>query len=68
VFAHLNAPWLGAIFAPDAFLQMMHRLGAFRVGHAADGGPLVPPATILKPADRNGPAHAPEPAAEGTQP
>jgi hypothetical protein len=34
---------------PEAFLTMMRLLGAYRVGHAADGGPLVPPARLLKP-------------------
>ncbi len=41
VFAHLNAPWLGTFFSPEAFLAMMRLFGAYRVGHAADGGPLL---------------------------
>jgi 3-hydroxyacyl-[acyl-carrier-protein] dehydratase len=49
VFAHLNAPWLGTFFAPEAFLTMMRLLGAYRVGHAADGSPLVPPPRLCKP-------------------
>jgi 3-hydroxyacyl-[acyl-carrier-protein] dehydratase len=49
VFVHLNAPWLGTFFSPEAFLAMMRLLGAFRVGHAADGGPLLPPPRLLKP-------------------
>ena len=48
VFAHLNAPWLGTFFSPDAFLTMMRLLGAYRVGHAPDGSPLVPPARLRK--------------------
>jgi 3-hydroxyacyl-[acyl-carrier-protein] dehydratase len=42
VFAHLNDSRLGALFDPGTFLHMMRLLGAFDVGHAADGGPLVP--------------------------
>jgi 3-hydroxyacyl-[acyl-carrier-protein] dehydratase len=42
VFAHLNDPRLGALFDPGTFLHMMRLLGAFDVGHAADGSPLVP--------------------------
>jgi 3-hydroxyacyl-[acyl-carrier-protein] dehydratase len=48
VFAHLNAPWLGTFFKPETFLHMMQMLGAFQVGHAADGSPLRPPPTICK--------------------
>jgi len=44
VFAHLNAPWLGSFFSARAFLTMMELFGAFKVGHAADGSPLKPPA------------------------
>jgi 3-hydroxyacyl-[acyl-carrier-protein] dehydratase len=43
VFAHLNDPEVGTFFAPEVFLQMMRLLGAYRVGHAADGSPLLPP-------------------------
>jgi 3-hydroxyacyl-[acyl-carrier-protein] dehydratase len=57
VFAHLNAPWLGTFFSPDAFLSMMRLLGAFQVGHAADGGPLLPPARLLKAGDLQPAAH-----------
>jgi hypothetical protein len=48
VFAHLNAPWLGTFFSPEAFLSMMRVFGAYRVGHAADGSPLMPPARLCK--------------------
>jgi len=48
VFAHLNDPRMGALFDPDVFLRMMRLLGAFEVGHAADGGPLVPPPRLLQ--------------------
>jgi 3-hydroxyacyl-[acyl-carrier-protein] dehydratase len=48
VFAHLNAPGMGTFFEPEDFLKMMNLLGAFRVGHAADGGPLRPPENLLK--------------------
>lgn len=51
VFAHLNAPWLGTFFSPEAFLTMMRLLGAYRVGKAADGSPLVPPARLRKACD-----------------
>ena len=47
VFAHVNSPRLGDLFEPVVFLHMMRLLGAFEVGHAADGGPLVPPARLL---------------------
>ena len=40
VFVHLNAPSVASFFEPETFLQMMHMLGAFQVGHAADGSPL----------------------------
>lgn len=51
VFAHLSDPRLGALFEPETFLRMMRILGAFDVGHAADGSPLLPPARLLKPAE-----------------
>jgi len=51
VFAHLNAPWLGTFFSPETFLSMMRLLGAYEVGHAADGSRLVPPVRLLKPDD-----------------
>jgi 3-hydroxyacyl-[acyl-carrier-protein] dehydratase len=46
VYAHLKAG-AGALFEPRAFLEMMHLLGAFQVGHAADGSRLQPPPTLL---------------------
>jgi 3-hydroxyacyl-[acyl-carrier-protein] dehydratase len=48
VFAHLNAPWLGTFFTPDAFLSMMRVFGAYRVGRAADGSPLRPPERLAR--------------------
>ena len=51
VFAHLNAPWLGTFFSPEAFLSMMRVFGAYRVGHAADGSPLVSPRRFCKSAN-----------------
>jgi 3-hydroxyacyl-[acyl-carrier-protein] dehydratase len=48
VFAHLNDPRLGSLFDPETFLRMMRLLGAFDVGHAADGSRLQPPARLLK--------------------
>jgi 3-hydroxyacyl-[acyl-carrier-protein] dehydratase len=57
VFAHLNDPRMGFLFEPETFLHMMRLLGAFDVGHAADGGPLLPPPGLLNAngsADDNG--------------
>ena len=48
VFAHLNDGRTGSLFDPRVFLHMMRLLGAFDVGHAADGGPLVPPPRLLE--------------------
>jgi 3-hydroxyacyl-[acyl-carrier-protein] dehydratase len=48
LFSHLNAPWLGTFFSPEAFLSMMRVFGAYRVGHAADGSPLTPPPRLCK--------------------
>jgi 3-hydroxyacyl-[acyl-carrier-protein] dehydratase len=47
VFAHLNDPRLGSLFEPETFLRMMRLLGAFDVGHAADGSRLAPPPRLL---------------------
>ncbi len=47
-FAHLSDPRLESLFGPEIFLRMMRLLGAFEVGHAADGSPLVPPARLLQ--------------------
>jgi len=47
VFAHLNDPRLGSLFDPESFLRMMRLLGAFDVGHAADGSRLTPPPRLL---------------------
>jgi 3-hydroxyacyl-[acyl-carrier-protein] dehydratase len=55
VFAHLNAPWLGTFFSPEAFLSMMRVFGAYKVGRAADGSPLRPPARFCKPGDNGSP-------------
>jgi 3-hydroxyacyl-[acyl-carrier-protein] dehydratase len=48
VFAHLNDSRLGSLFDPETFLRMMRLLGAFDVGHAADGSRLKPPARLLQ--------------------
>jgi 3-hydroxyacyl-[acyl-carrier-protein] dehydratase len=59
VFVHLNDRRVASFFEPETFLQMMHLLGAFEVGHAADGSPLRPPPNLLKAvAPRGGPAPA----------
>jgi len=52
VFAHLNEPQLGSLFDTDMFLRMMRLLGAFDVGHAADGKPLCPPARLARTAGK----------------
>ncbi len=51
VFAHLNDSRLGSLFDPETFLRMMRLLGAFDVGHAADGSRLVPPPHLLHAAE-----------------
>jgi len=48
VFAHLNDARMDALFDPETFLHMMRMLGAFEVGHAADGSPMVPPSRLLQ--------------------
>lgn len=48
VFAHLDDSRTGALFDPEVFLRMMRLLGAFDVGHAADGSPLRPPPRLLE--------------------
>jgi 3-hydroxyacyl-[acyl-carrier-protein] dehydratase len=48
VFAHFNSPQLKSLFDPQTFLRMMRMLGAYEVGRAADGQPLVPPAWLLE--------------------
>lgn len=52
VFAHLNDPSLGSLFDPEMFLRMMRLLGAYDIGHAADGSPLRPPRSLLEAANR----------------
>jgi 3-hydroxyacyl-[acyl-carrier-protein] dehydratase len=47
VFAHLNDSRTSSLFDPIVFLRMMRLLGAYDVGHAADGGPLLPPPRLL---------------------
>jgi 3-hydroxyacyl-[acyl-carrier-protein] dehydratase len=47
VFAHLSDSRTGSLFDPIVFLRMMRLLRAFEVGHAADGGPLLPPPRLL---------------------
>ncbi len=68
VFAHLNEPQLASLFDPDTFLRMMRLLGAFEVGHAADGSRLRPPARLMRTVEggHNGQS-PPGAAAEGTQ-
>jgi len=51
VFAHLDDSRHDSLFEPETFLRMMRLLGAFDVGHAADGSPLVPPQRLLKAID-----------------
>ena len=46
VFAHLSDEH-SDLFEPESFLRMMRMLGAFDVGHAADGSPLKPPSRLL---------------------
>jgi 3-hydroxyacyl-[acyl-carrier-protein] dehydratase len=53
VFAHLNDTRLGSLFDPQTFLRMMRLLGAFEVGHAADGSPLRAPKRLLESGERN---------------
>jgi 3-hydroxyacyl-[acyl-carrier-protein] dehydratase len=47
VFAHLTDPSMGKLFDPETFLRMMRLLGAYDVGRAADGSPMVPPPALL---------------------
>ena len=47
VFAHLTDPRRDSLFDPEMFLRMMRMLGAFEVGHAADGSPLKPSPSLL---------------------
>lgn len=47
VFAHLDDAH-GRLFDPENFLRMMRLLGAYEVGHAPDGGPLMPPQRLLE--------------------
>jgi hypothetical protein len=39
---------LGSLFDPETFLRMMRLLGAYDVGHAADGSPLRPPKRLVE--------------------
>ena len=48
VFAHFNSSQIDSLYEPESFLRMMRMLGAYDVGHAADGGPLLPPARLLQ--------------------
>ena len=48
VFAHLSTGHEDrTLFEPKTFLKMMRMLGAFEIGHAADGGPLVEPPGLI---------------------
>ena len=47
VFAHLQTRHENRnLYEPDTFLKMMRMLGAYEIGHAADGSPLVEPADL----------------------
>jgi len=59
VFAHLNNRDVGSLFDPETFLRMMRLLGAYDIGHAADGTRLVPPSRLLQ-ATGSASASAPE--------
>jgi 3-hydroxyacyl-[acyl-carrier-protein] dehydratase len=54
VFAHLSDSRRGSLFDPETFLRMMNLLGAFDVGHAADGSRLVPPPHLMHGAKGDG--------------
>ena len=58
-------PNVASFFEPETFLQMMHMLGAFQVGHAADGSRLTPPPNLL---DRGSREPSPPGTVEGKQP
>lgn len=52
MFAHLNGDYDNqALFLPDTLLHMMRILGAYEVGHAADGSRLAPPSDPLESSD-----------------
>jgi 3-hydroxyacyl-[acyl-carrier-protein] dehydratase len=67
VFAHLNDSRTGSLFDPKVFLRMMRLLGAFDVGRAADGSPLVPPPRLLE-AIESGDDGGPRSSPRGFQP
>jgi len=46
VFAHLGSEH-DSLYDPEQFLRMMRMLGAYDVGRAADGGPMLPPSHML---------------------
>ncbi|MEA1952113.1 MAG: 3-hydroxyacyl-ACP dehydratase FabZ family protein [Planctomycetota bacterium] len=49
VFAHLQEGHEDrTLFEPSAFLKMMRMLGAYEVGHDADGQPLMPPTDLCE--------------------
>jgi len=48
MFAHLDDPRTGTLFEPETFVHMMRLLGAFDVGHAADGSRLKPPEEMVE--------------------
>ena len=49
VFAHLQEGHEDrTLFEPSTFVTMMRMLGAFDVGHAADGGPLLAPSELCE--------------------
>jgi 3-hydroxyacyl-[acyl-carrier-protein] dehydratase len=47
VFAHVSDMELDSFFDAETFLRMMRLLGAFEIGHAADGSRLTPPQRLL---------------------
>jgi len=67
VFAHMTASWLGSLFPPGAFVDMMQAFGAYRVGHAADGSPLRPPARLLEPGSRRSPRQTSAVVSDGSE-
>ncbi|HUT09269.1 MAG TPA: 3-hydroxyacyl-ACP dehydratase FabZ family protein [Thermoguttaceae bacterium] len=66
VFAHLDDSRHDSLFEPETFLRMMRLLGAFDVGRAADGGPLVPPKRLLEAIDAKD-RNVPESVSRGTR-
>jgi len=54
MFAHLADDQVSqALFEPGSYVRMMRMLGAFDVGRAADGGPLVEPPDPATPTEQS---------------